>query len=77
MRDLEWQDKALMAAFRQGLKPEVRQKLIEFSVTQNIITLDQLISTACLIDNTLFEACCASGTTSTEVVETPQELGKA
>ncbi|CCO31291.1 Retrotransposon-derived protein PEG10 AltName: Full=Embryonal carcinoma differentiation regulated protein [Rhizoctonia solani AG-1 IB] len=54
---LEWSDAALIAAFRQGLKAEVRSKLIEFTLHKNITTLDQFISTACLIDDTLFEAC--------------------
>ncbi|CCO33781.1 Retrotransposon-derived protein PEG10 AltName: Full=Embryonal carcinoma differentiation-regulated protein [Rhizoctonia solani AG-1 IB] len=53
---LEWLDAALIAAFRQGLKAEVRSKLIEFTLHKNITTLDEFISTACLIDGTLFEA---------------------
>ncbi|CCO34380.1 Retrotransposon-derived protein PEG10 AltName: Full=Embryonal carcinoma differentiation regulated protein [Rhizoctonia solani AG-1 IB] len=53
---LEWLDAALIAAFRQGLKAEVRSKLIEFTLHKNITTLDEFISTACLIDDTLFEA---------------------
>ncbi|CCO34910.1 Retrotransposon-derived protein PEG10 AltName: Full=Embryonal carcinoma differentiation-regulated protein [Rhizoctonia solani AG-1 IB] len=54
--ELEWSDAALIAAFRQGLKAEVRSKLIEFTLHKNITTLDKFISTACLIDDTLFEA---------------------
>ncbi|KAJ1299365.1 hypothetical protein OPQ81_003761 [Rhizoctonia solani] len=54
--DLESSDAALMASFCQGLEKEVRGKLIEFTLYQNITTLDALISTACLIDDTLFEA---------------------
>ncbi|CCO34441.1 Retrotransposon-derived protein PEG10 AltName: Full=Embryonal carcinoma differentiation-regulated protein [Rhizoctonia solani AG-1 IB] len=55
--ELEWSDTALIAAFRQALKAEVRSKLIEFTLHKNINTLDKFISTACLIDDTLFEAC--------------------
>ncbi|KAJ1306586.1 hypothetical protein OPQ81_007586 [Rhizoctonia solani] len=54
--DLEWSDAALMASFCQGLEKEVRGKLIVFTLYQNINTLDALISTTCLIDDTLFEA---------------------
>ncbi|CCO34419.1 hypothetical protein BN14_08517 [Rhizoctonia solani AG-1 IB] len=53
---LEWLDTALIAAFRQGHKAEVRSKLIEFTLHKNITTLDEFISTACLIDDMLFEA---------------------
>ncbi|CCO34399.1 hypothetical protein BN14_08497 [Rhizoctonia solani AG-1 IB] len=53
---LEWSDAALIAAFRQGHKAEVRSKLIKFTLHKNITTLDEFISTACLIDDTLFEA---------------------
>ncbi|CCO37888.1 Transposon Ty3-I Gag-Pol polyprotein AltName: Full=Gag3-Pol3 [Rhizoctonia solani AG-1 IB] len=53
---LEWLDAALIAAFRQGLKAEVRSKLTEFTLHKNITTLDEFISTACLIDDMLFEA---------------------
>jgi hypothetical protein len=53
---LEWLDAALIAAFRQGLKAEVRSKLIEFTLHKNITTLDKFISTACLIEDMLFEA---------------------
>ncbi|CCO35002.1 hypothetical protein RSOLAG1IB_01469 [Rhizoctonia solani AG-1 IB] len=53
---LEWLDTALIATFRQGLKAEVRSKLIEFTLHKNITTLDECISTACLINDTLFEA---------------------
>ncbi|CCO35654.1 hypothetical protein BN14_09772 [Rhizoctonia solani AG-1 IB] len=53
---LEWSDTALIAAFHQGLKAEVRSKLIEFTLHKNITTVDEFISTACLIDDTLFEA---------------------
>jgi hypothetical protein len=45
-----------MSEFRQGLKRDVKTELIKFSVGRNISTLDELISTACLIDNTFFEA---------------------
>ncbi|QRW27790.1 Retrotransposon-derived protein PEG10 [Rhizoctonia solani] len=54
---LEWLDPALIASFRQGLKAEVRSKLIEYTLHKNITALDKFISTACLIDDTLFEAC--------------------
>ncbi|QRW06297.1 Retrotransposon-derived protein PEG10 [Ceratobasidium sp. AG-Ba] len=54
--ELEWSDSALMAAFRQGLKPYVRSKLIEHTIGSTITSLDELINTASLIDNTLFEA---------------------
>ncbi|CCO31560.1 hypothetical protein RSOLAG1IB_10953 [Rhizoctonia solani AG-1 IB] len=54
--ELELLDAALIAAFRQGLKAEVRSKLIEFTLPKNITTLDKFISTPCLIDNMLFEA---------------------
>ncbi|QRW25148.1 Retrotransposon-derived protein PEG10 [Rhizoctonia solani] len=53
---LEWSDPALIASFRQGLKAEVRSKLIEYTLHKNITALDGFISTACLIDDTLFEA---------------------
>jgi hypothetical protein len=46
-----------MLKFHQGLKRDVKTELIKFSMGRNISTLDELISTACLIDNTLFEAC--------------------
>ncbi|KAJ1303141.1 hypothetical protein OPQ81_011342 [Rhizoctonia solani] len=39
----------------KALKKEVRGKLIEFTLYQFITTLDALISTASLIDDTLFE----------------------
>jgi hypothetical protein len=55
--ELEWLDTALIAAFCQGLKAEVRSKVIEFTLHKNITTLDKFISTACLIDDMLFEAC--------------------
>jgi hypothetical protein len=45
-----------MSEFRRGLKRDVKTELIKFSMGRNISTLDELISTACLIDNTLFEA---------------------
>ncbi|GAB1526643.1 hypothetical protein RhiTH_009813 [Rhizoctonia solani] len=54
--ELEWSDPALIASFRQGLKAEVRSKLIEFTLHKNITALDKFISTACLIDDMLFEA---------------------
>ncbi|KAF8697566.1 Retrotransposon gag protein, partial [Rhizoctonia solani] len=53
---LEWSDPALIASFRQGLKAEVRSKLIDYTLHKNITALDKFISTACLIDDTLFEA---------------------
>ncbi|KAF8749893.1 hypothetical protein RHS01_09763 [Rhizoctonia solani] len=40
----------------RGLKAEVRSKLIEYTLHKNITALDKFISTACLIDDTLFEA---------------------
>ncbi|CCO30468.1 hypothetical protein RSOLAG1IB_11630 [Rhizoctonia solani AG-1 IB] len=52
----KWSDTALIAAFHQGLKAEVRSKLIEFTLHKSITTLDKFISTACLIDDILFEA---------------------
>ncbi|CCO34032.1 Retrotransposable element Tf2 155 kDa protein type 1 [Rhizoctonia solani AG-1 IB] len=54
--ELEWLDAVLIAAFRQGLEAEVRSKLIEFTLHKKITTLDEFISTVCLIDDTLFEA---------------------
>jgi hypothetical protein len=45
-----------MLEFCQGLKRDVKIELIKFSMGRNISTLDELISTACLIGNTLFEA---------------------
>ncbi|KAB5587789.1 Retrotransposon-derived protein PEG10 [Ceratobasidium theobromae] len=54
--DLEWDDSTYMAAFRKGLKSEVRAKLIEHSLGCPIRTLDDLITTACLIDDALFMA---------------------
>ncbi|QRW16914.1 Retrotransposable element Tf2 protein [Rhizoctonia solani] len=53
---LEWLHPAPIASFRQGLKAEVRSKLIEYTLHKNITALDRFISTACLIDDTLFEA---------------------
>jgi hypothetical protein len=53
---LELGESALMSEFCQGLKRDVKTELIKFSMGRNISTLDELISTACLIDNTLFEA---------------------
>jgi hypothetical protein len=46
----------LIAAFRQGLRVEVRSKLTEFTLHKNITALDEFISMAYLIDDTLFEA---------------------
>ncbi|QRW24114.1 Retrotransposon-derived protein PEG10 [Rhizoctonia solani] len=43
---LEWSDPALIASFQQGLKAEVRSKLIEYTLHKNITTLDEFISTA-------------------------------
>ncbi|KAB5587404.1 Retrotransposon-derived protein PEG10 [Ceratobasidium theobromae] len=54
--DLEWDDSMYMAAFCKGLKSEVRAKLIEHSLGCPICTLDDLITTACLIDDALFMA---------------------
>ncbi|CEL62124.1 hypothetical protein RSOLAG1IB_10226 [Rhizoctonia solani AG-1 IB] len=53
---LKWLYTGLIAAFYRGLKAEVRSKLIEFTLHKNITTLDEFISTACLIDDTLYEA---------------------
>ncbi|QRW21919.1 Retrotransposon-derived protein PEG10 [Rhizoctonia solani] len=53
---LEWLDPTLIASFCQGLKAEVRSKLTEYTLHKNITELDKFISTACLIDDTLFEA---------------------
>ncbi|QRW17972.1 Retrotransposable element Tf2 protein [Rhizoctonia solani] len=53
---LEWSDPALIASFCQGLKAEVRSKLIEYTLHKNITALDKFISTACLNDDMLFEA---------------------
>ncbi|KAG8792593.1 hypothetical protein FRC12_005584 [Ceratobasidium sp. 428] len=54
--ELEWDNAALMAAFCQGLKPFVRSKLIEHSIARTITTVENLITTTFLIENTLFEA---------------------
>jgi hypothetical protein len=54
--ELELGEKALLSEFRRGLKRDVKTELIKFSMGRNISTFDELISTACLIDNTLFEA---------------------
>ncbi|QRW17985.1 Retrotransposon-derived protein PEG10 [Rhizoctonia solani] len=54
---LEWSDPALIASFHQRLKAEVRSKLIEYTLHKNITALDKFISTTCLIDDMLFEAC--------------------
>ncbi|QRV92841.1 Retrotransposon-derived protein PEG10 [Ceratobasidium sp. AG-Ba] len=62
--ELEWSDSALMAAFRRGLKPFVRSKLIEHTIGCTISSLDELINVASLIDNTLFEARKEAQTTS-------------
>ncbi|QRV99684.1 Retrotransposon-derived protein PEG10 [Ceratobasidium sp. AG-Ba] len=62
--ELEWSDSALMAAFRRGLKPFVRSKLIEHTIGRTITSLDELINVASLIDNTLFEARKEAQTTS-------------
>jgi hypothetical protein len=53
---IEWSDAALIVVFHQGIKEEVRSKLNDFTLHKNFITLDKFISTACLIDDTLFEA---------------------
>jgi hypothetical protein len=55
--ELELGENTLMSEICQGLKRDVKTELIKFSMGRNISTLDELISTACLIDNTLFEAC--------------------
>ncbi|QRV88667.1 Retrotransposon-derived protein PEG10 [Ceratobasidium sp. AG-Ba] len=62
--ELEWSDSALMAAFRCGLKPFVRSKLIEHTIGRTITSLDDLINIASLIDNTLFEVRKEAQTTS-------------
>ncbi|GAB1524412.1 hypothetical protein RhiTH_007566 [Rhizoctonia solani] len=54
---LEWSDPALIASFCQGLKAEVRSKLIEYTMHKNITAFNRFISTACLIDDMLFEVC--------------------
>jgi hypothetical protein len=54
--ELELGENPLMSEFRRGLKRDAKTELIKFSMGRNISTLDELISTACLIDNTLFEA---------------------
>ncbi|QRW02842.1 Retrotransposon-derived protein PEG10 [Ceratobasidium sp. AG-Ba] len=54
--ELEWSDSALMSAFCRGLEPYVRSKLIELTIGRTITSLDELINSASLIDNTLFEA---------------------
>jgi hypothetical protein len=54
--ELELGENALMSEIRRGLKRDVKTELIKFSMGRHISTLDELISTACLIDNTLFEA---------------------
>jgi hypothetical protein len=54
--ELELGENTLMSEFRRGLKRDVKTELIKFSMGRNISTLDELIPSACLIDNTLFEA---------------------
>ncbi|GAB1527232.1 hypothetical protein RhiTH_010407 [Rhizoctonia solani] len=73
---LEWSDPALIASFRQGLKAEVRSKLIEYTLHKNITALDKFISTACLIDDTLFEAWRPSNFVSKKVQEARRNAGK-
>ncbi|KAB5588311.1 Retrotransposable element Tf2 [Ceratobasidium theobromae] len=72
---LEWDDSAYMAAFRKGLKSEVRAKLIEHSLSRPICTLDNLITTACLIDDALFTARkeCQQHTGTSRISEDGQE----
>jgi hypothetical protein len=53
---LELGENTLMSEFFQGLKRDVKTELIKFSMGRIISTLDELISTVCLIDNTLLEA---------------------
>jgi hypothetical protein len=48
--ELELGENALMSESRWGLQRDVKTELIKFSMGRNISTLDQLISTACLID---------------------------
>ncbi|GAB1526192.1 hypothetical protein RhiTH_009358 [Rhizoctonia solani] len=43
---IEWSDPALIASFCQGLKTEVRSKLIEYTLHKNITALDKFIPTA-------------------------------
>ncbi|KAF8694649.1 Retrotransposon gag protein, partial [Rhizoctonia solani] len=73
---LEWSDPALIASFRQGLKAEVRSKLIEYTLHKNITALDKFISTACLIDDTLFEACKELRKDSNSSTSSPQCLAQ-
>ena len=73
---LDWSDSALMAAFRQGLKPFIKEKLIEHTIGRDIKTLDDLISLTCLIDNTLFEARRASKTIQGSSSSSPAPSGK-
>jgi hypothetical protein len=73
--ELEWDDAALMAAFRRGLKPFVRAKLIEHTIGRSIRTLEELITTASLIDNTLFEARRETQAPATPSSSTTRPLG--
>ncbi|KAB5587616.1 Retrotransposable element Tf2 [Ceratobasidium theobromae] len=77
--DLEWDDSVYMAAFRKGLKSEVRAKLIEHSLSRPICTLDDLITTACLIDDALFMAQkeCQQHTTNTPSSSSQPAQGKS
>ncbi|QRW21857.1 Retrotransposable element Tf2 protein [Rhizoctonia solani] len=69
---LEWSDPALIASFHQELKAEVRSKPIEYTLHKNITELDEFISTACLIDHTLFEACKELRNDSNSSTSSPQ-----
>ncbi|GAB1526615.1 hypothetical protein RhiTH_009784 [Rhizoctonia solani] len=73
---LEWSDPTLIASFCQGLKAEVRSKLIEYTLHKNITALDKFISTACLIDDTLFEACKELRKDSNSSTSSPQHLAQ-
>lgn len=64
-----------MATFSQGLKPHVCAKLIEHKIGRNMHTLEELITTASLIDKTLFEARKETqGTTSNTTASTSEPL---
>jgi hypothetical protein len=54
--ELELGENTLMSEFCWGLKRDVKTELIKVSMGRNISPLDELSSTAFLIDNTLFEA---------------------
>ncbi|KAB5587829.1 Retrotransposon-derived protein PEG10 [Ceratobasidium theobromae] len=79
LTDLEWDDSAYMATFCKGLKPEVRAKLIEHTLSCPIHTLDDLITTAWLIDDALFTARkeCQQHTGNTPSSSNRSTLGKS